>query len=330
MADEYFMRSASANFIDMDVIAAGPVVPEQSAVFDRFWASDYAWPVQDIVASPLDAAAAARRFDELVSLAPPEFEPSSNDPLGRGSVESELASGRIQLAPALSRVLADEPSKVGGLSRDQNVSTVTRSVLAEFLKARAEVTIASPYFIPGPVGMASMKEAIEHGVRVVVFTNGLGATDEPLVHWRYSRYRRAMLKLGVEIYELSPSLSRQSGGFGDFGMSLGRLHAKVAVIDQHEVFIGSMNFDARSAWTNTETGLLIESPELAQGLGDLIARDRGESVYRLRLAADGESIEWISTDRNGKERVLTDEPDNSWWLRLKMYLLEPFASEELL
>ena len=330
MADEYFMRSAAANFIDMDVIAAGPVVAEQSAVFDRFWASPYAWPIDAIVPSPLDAAASARRFDELVSKTPPEFEPMDKDPLGRGTVQSELATGRMPLAYASARVFADDPSKVRGLDRGKDVSTVTRRVLAEFETANAEITISSPYFIPGPIGMASMKRATEHGIRMSVFTNGLGATDEPLVHWRYARYRRDMLKIGVEIYELSPKLSREAGGFGDFRMSLGRLHAKVAVIDQHKLFIGSMNFDARSAWSNTEIGLLIESPALSENIADLVAHDRGESTYRLRLAADGDTIEWIATDRQGRQHVFTSEPDNDWWLQLKMYVLEPFASEELL
>ena len=236
----------------------------------------------------------------------------------------------MPLAYATALVFADDPSKVKGLAHERRSPTVTRSVLAEFEKADAEITIASPYFIPGPIGMASMQRAIEHGIRISVFTNGLGATDEPLVHWRYARYRRDMLRLGVELYELSPRLSREAGGFGDFRMSLGRLHAKVAVIDQHKLFIGSMNFDARSAWSNTEIGLLIESPALSESIADLVAHDRGKSTYRLRLAADGEEIEWIATDRDGNQHVLTSEPDDDWWRRLKMYVLEPFSSEELL
>ena len=175
-----------------------------------------------------------------------------------------------------------------------------------------------------------MKEAIDNHVRVVVLTNALGATDEPLVHWRYARYRRELLKMGVEIYELSPNLARDAGNFGDFRKSFGRLHAKVAVIDRRTLFIGSMNLDPRSASTNTEFGMFIDSPALSQAAYGLFDKDRGASVYRLRLAADGETIEWVSTGRDGKASVLRDEPDNNWLLRLKMFLLEPFATEELL
>ena len=330
MADEYFMRSRSANFIDMDILSAGPVVRELSAVFDRYWNSEHAYPIDSVVREPLDRTALQRRFDELVATAAPDIAPAASDPLGRPSVETELRSGRVALTLAPATVFADSPTKIDSRSRAPDVSTVTRSVLASVATAQSEVVVTSPYFIPGPIGLAMMKDATAHHVDVAVFTNSLGATDEPLVHWRYAHYRRQMLRLGVKLYELSPDLVRSVGTFGDFGKSFGRLHAKVLVIDRREIIVGSMNFDERSAWTNTEAGLLIESPELAEDIRMLVGRDKHESVYQLRLAADNETIEWVTTAADGTETVLLDEPHSYWLLRLKMYLLEPFASEELL
>ena len=301
MADEYFMRSVQANFIDMDVIAAGPVVRELSGVFDRYWNSDYTYPVQSVVPLQINTAAAQRRFDELARNPAPEFESDSGDPFGLATVEFELAAGRLSLTFANASVFADAPAKIARKDRDENLATVTRSTLEAFESAQREVVIASPYFIPGPIGLAMMKNAIDHHIRVVVLTNALGATDEPLVHWRYARYRRELLKMGVEIYELSPNLSRESGSFGDFRKSFGRLHAKVAVIDRRTLFVGSMNLDARSAWSNTESGLLIDSPAPSQAAYSLFDKDGGASVYKLRLAlaADGETLEWVATDRDG-------------------------------
>ncbi|HZV91712.1 MAG TPA: phospholipase D family protein [Caldimonas sp.] len=329
MADEYFMRSKLANFIDLDVISAGPVVRELSAVFDRYWNSEPAWPVQDVVPLRVEPADASGRFDSLVRHAPAELLPASSGPLGMTSVDDELAQGRLSLVFANAAVFADAPAKVGRGFRTPTATTVGTSVVEELQGARFEVQIASPYFIPGPTGMALLKEAIDHGVHVIVFTNSLGATDEPLVHFRYVRYRKAMLKLGVTIYELSPDLVRRSGSFGDFGKSFGRLHAKVTVLDRKRVFIGSMNYDERSAWSNTESGLLIESPELAGQILALTGRDRSESVYRLRLGPDDE-VQWVVTAADGTERVLSEEPHRNWLLGLKMFLLEPFASEDLL
>jgi putative cardiolipin synthase len=331
MADEYFMRSRLANFIDLDVISAGPIVRDLSDVFDRYWNSEHAWPVQDVVPLASDAATAARRFDALVQHATPELAPATPlDPLGHLAVGSELSAGRLALSFANAAVFADAPTKVERNFRTPTATTVELSVIEELQSARSEIQIASPYFIPGSTGMAHIKEAIDHGIRVVVFTNSLGATDEPLVHFRYTRYRRAMLKLGVTIYELSPDLARKTGSFGDFGKSFGRLHAKVTVIDRKRVFIGSMNYDERSAWSNTESGLLIESPALAAQILSFIERDRLESVYRLQLAADGQTVQWVVTNPDGSEQVLSHEPHNDWLLDLKMMLLEPFASEDLL
>jgi putative cardiolipin synthase len=329
MADEYFMRSAEANFIDLDVLAAGPVVREQSKVFDLYWNSPFAWPIESVAAAPAEAAPGST-FEALVQGATPHVELPALDPLEQPALGVELTGGRATLAFAPAEVFADAPAKVVRDSHDENVSTVARSTLEAIQAARKEVLVASPYFIPGPVGMAMIEQARAHGIRIAIFTNALGATDEPLVHWRYARYRRALLKLGVEIYELSPELARDAGSFGNFRKSFGRLHAKVALIDGRQLFVGSLNLDQRSAWSNTESGLLIDSPALAGEIGKLIGHDRLASVYALRLAADRESIEWVATGADGKQVVTRTEPHDSWLHRLKMQLLGPFAPEELL
>lgn len=52
-----------------------------------------------------------------------------------------------------------------------------------------------------------------------------------------------MLRLGMELYELSPDLSRLTGNFGSFGKSIGRLHVKAATVDQRWLLVGSVNLD---------------------------------------------------------------------------------------
>jgi putative cardiolipin synthase len=180
MADEYFMRSDLANFIDVDVIAAGSVVREQSAVFDRYWNSEQAWPIESIVALPLDADAAQRHFDALsrAAMADPMLE--ATDPMGGRPVGVELAVGQVSLVFARAEVFADAPAKVVRHARSETMATVARSILESLNEARREVLLASPYFIPGPSGMATIKEACDRGVHIALITNSLGATDEPL------------------------------------------------------------------------------------------------------------------------------------------------------
>jgi len=53
IGDQYFTRDPTSNFIDLDVVAAGPIVPQLSASFDAFWNSRYAYPIA-AVAAPVD------------------------------------------------------------------------------------------------------------------------------------------------------------------------------------------------------------------------------------------------------------------------------------
>jgi putative cardiolipin synthase len=114
-----------------------------------------------------------------------------------------------------------------------------------------------------------------------------------------------------------------------FGQSLGRLHAKLVVIDKKRLFIGSMNLDPRSATINTELGAIVESPQLARELLRIIDIDRLQSAYRVRLAPNGSGLQWLSNDGD-KEMILNEEPDSTPWLRIKLWLLSPFVPVEQL
>ena len=96
IANEYFMRSTEANFIDIDLLSSGPVVRTMSEVFDNYWNSEHAYPVQSLVGPMFEAAAARQRFDEIVRRFPAESALLSHDGLGRTSVEAQLASGRLE------------------------------------------------------------------------------------------------------------------------------------------------------------------------------------------------------------------------------------------
>jgi putative cardiolipin synthase len=134
----------------------------------------------------------------------------------------------------------------------------------------------------------------------------------------------------VHIYEIGSKLGRRSTLTGDFGHSIARLHAKVAVIDQRLIFIGSMNMDPRSRLENTEMGLIIDSAAFAQTLSMLFQQRVTEDAFRLRLTPDGEHIEWLETEADGGLKVHRAEPGNTWWPRLQIWLLSPFVDASLL
>jgi putative cardiolipin synthase len=326
IAAEYFMRSEAANFIDLDVLSSGAVVPSLSAVFDDFWNSEEVRPVAQVTGVRLDGAA-RERFDARVVDAPDVVE-RDRDVLGQLSVAAQLDAGHLALTIATARVLADSPIKVRG----EGEATVTQQTVAIFAAAHENVGIVSPYFIPGETGMQIIRSvgATQENGRIMLVTNSLASTDEPLVYDRYARYRVQLLKAGVRIYEVGAGLSRDSERLGDFGRSLSRLHAKVATIDHRRVFIGSMNLDPRSATENTEIGLVIDSPALAETINSLFRERVQLGTYRLRLTADGEHIEWVETDSGGREHVHASEPGDDPWLRFKLWLLAPWVPEGLL
>ena len=114
-----------------------------------------------------------------------------------------------------------------------------------------------------------------------------------------------------------------------FGTSIGRLHAKLAVIDRQTLFIGSMNLDPRSARKNTEMGVIIESPQLSKEVVRLLNIAALQSAYRLRISQGDGQLEWLATEMD-KEEIMHEEPASTFCMRFELELLRPLAPEELL
>ena len=334
IANEYFLRSEADNFIDMDAFAVGRLIDPLAALFDRYWNSDPVYPLLSVAHSTLTPVQAAAYFERATS---PEHTPApaalpSNDILGYGPLRDDLADGRLGLIWGEAYAFADHPDKPfeGTVGGDLLETSVTYNIIEPMMKARSELVISSPYFVPGAKGMALLRQLRARGVKISVLTNGLAATDEPVVHIGYSRYREEMLRLGIELYEVSGTRVKRNLRMFHFGESLGRLHAKLLVIDKQVVFIGSMNFDPRSATINTELGAIIDSKPLARELSRVIDLDRLQSAWRVRLAASGQGLEWLGADESGEERAHTTEPDATPWTRFKLWLLGPLVPEALL
>ena len=336
IADEYFMRHAQSNFVDLDAFVTGALVPKLGELFDEYWNSPAVFPLGTIIRMPTDLAEARERFDidtGVGGTVPPE-PPPATDVLGYGPLADELDAGRLGLVWAEATAYADPPARLKGMATTyanvpiEDVESVRYNVLDLIRSARTEVVITSPYLIPGERGMALFSESRAKGVKFKLLTNSLAATDEPLVHVGYRKYRHDMLKLGIDLYELSPIRVKRASRLGMFASSQGRLHAKTAVIDRSRVFIGSMNFDPRSDKLNTEMGLFINSPLLAREVLRLMDLDKLQASYRVVLNPDG-GLRWLAAD-DEVEVMLDREPDVSRGAMLLLDLLAPLAPEELL
>jgi cardiolipin synthase C len=332
IADEYFTRSATSNFVDMDVFVVGPVVRQLASIFDVYWNSPQAYPVEAILGESADREEARRSFDHLVDdgeqmrslvLAP-------SDILGYGPISDDLDAGRLGLVWGTAVAFADQPGKVMATSAEMARSmSAQMNVMDRVMESKSEVVISSPYLIPGSIGVQAFGDLRKRNVKVTILTNSFAANDVPLAHTGYARYRVDLLRSGIDIYELSPTRIQRNERLMLPGMSLGRLHAKTAVIDQSSVYIGSVNLDPRSESVNTELGLFARCPELAKEVIRVINISKLQSSYRLRFANDGQSLEWLAIDDQG-EVVLSEEPEVTPRMRLQNMLLAPFVPEQLL
>ncbi|MDB6085375.1 MAG: cardiolipin synthetase [Gammaproteobacteria bacterium] len=316
IGDQYFTRDPRSNFIDLDVVVAGAIVPKLSASFDAFWNSKYAYPIASVAAPVQHPEEVPQALEERAMAGESSW------------LAHELDGHDLQLMWVPATVLADRPGKMASEVVPDEEVTIANNIKTLMRSAQQEVIVISPYFVPGPDGVALMRELAERGVHIRILTNSLASTDSPLVHNGYGRYRVALLKLGVELSEVRPKLGQKRPRFHPFHGSNASLHAKALVIDQKTVFIGSMNMDARSARTNSELGLVIRSAEIARQVTSLLDDVSADGSYKLELDAN-ERIVW-SSGEPGSEKLWHTDPETTRSQRILLKLMAPFAPEELL
>ncbi|TFZ07098.1 phospholipase D family protein [Ramlibacter henchirensis] len=363
LGDEYFGGDQKSNFVDLDVLAAGAIVRQMSASFDRYWNDELAYPVQALLKPPdlerLQKEPAAKSSDPAREPAG-NVQPVSMSPSGTvlpNVTATAVVSARrppmdLQRAPitwAPAVLLVDKPGKVGpGDDEVDRRDTAVDGLLHLIQQAQREVLIISPYFVPGADMMKLMAELRRRGVAVRVLTNSLASNDAPAAHAGYRRYRPDLLAMGVELYEMraDPASAGLEGGSGssgsssNAGISLGSaaggsksgrsrasLHSKAVIIDRHLAVIGSMNLDLRSQLKNSEVGLVIRSQSLAQACASLIESSFARGAYRLEQGPEG--LRWRAPP-GAPFQDATSEPEAPLKLRLLVNLLAPFAPDEML
>jgi putative cardiolipin synthase len=190
-----------------------------------------------------------------------------------------------------------------------------------------DLTIESAYFVVGNRGVEAMQKLHDRGVTVRILTNSLASNDVLAAHAGHAKYRKQLLKTDARIYEVRPDSGVIKKNWE--GDSKAGLHTKALVFDRKAVFIGSFNLDPRSANINTEAGLYIESPEMAEEI--LAYMDEGvkpENSYQV-LLDEKDHLYWI-TEEEGVEVRYDKEPKSSFGQRFMSGLIQILPVESQL
>ncbi|HEY4067721.1 MAG TPA: phospholipase D family protein [Burkholderiaceae bacterium] len=335
LADEYFLRGTQGNFIDFDLLLAGEVVPHLAGWFDLYWNSPYVYPVRDIAAASgrvlLSDDATRARFESSTANEHRPDPPLAPDSFGAPAISYGLAQGRLLFLNAPSTAFADSPSKIDSANAPMtDEETLTHRFLQQLSTSRSEITMFSPYFIPGNEALRRIAKLRADGVNVKVVTNSLAVSDEPLVSIGLERHQIELLKMGVELYELSSErLKLDSTLKGLLGTSTGRLHAKMAFIDRQIALVGSMNLDPRSASINTEIGVRVVSPVLTEMVFEAFKVGELAGVYQVKLREHNLGVHWVAIDGEKTDERDID-PDTSLWQRMRLLVLSWFVPESQL
>ena len=328
IGDEYFGAAEGVLFADLDVLAVGAVVGEVAADFDRYWASASAYPLDRIVSPPPVGEAA---------MLPAAADRAANDERARRYLRAlrgndfvvDAVAGRLPLQWSPVSMVSDDPRK--GLGEAAEEELLIHGLGRILGRPRATVDLVSPYFVPTAAGVEALGALAARGVRIRILTNALEATDVAAVHAGYARRRVALLQAGIVLYELrrqatDTEVEDKAGPFGSSGSSL---HAKTFAVDGKRVFVGSFNFDPRSARLNTELGFVIENPALAGEVARAFDSRIPANAYELRLDEAG-LLYWLEPRADGTVVRHDSEPGTGFWRRFGVGVLSLLPIEWLL
>lgn len=326
VGDEYFDAGNEVLFHDLDVLAVGPLARDVSNDFDRYWASASSYPVDRIVPAP-DAGELVRLASRASRLETDPAAAAYIRALQSSEFVRRMLAGELAFEWTPVRVVSDDPAKA--LGRAPPDALIGQRLKAALGEPAQELLVVSPYFVPTAAGVEAFVAMARSGVKISVLTNSLAATDVAAVHAGYAKWRKPLLDAGIALYEMKPTASsaREAERAG-VGSSASSLHAKTFAVDRSRVFVGSFNFDPRSARLNTEMGFVIDSPALAKEMVDAFDRSLPQHAYQLRDGPDG-ALQWV--ERQGDHMVVHDaEPRTGIGLRLAVWLLSLLPIEWLL
>lgn len=275
LAEEYF-GLRPRNFVDRDVYVEGPSAEEVDRHFEGLWSCPDVSDLR-VRVSAADKMKASRLLDDAATGKALEGFVAVNT--GRNWSEGQKDAQSV-------RFIHDPIGGAGGARVAERLEEVIAG-------AKNEVVIESPYLVPSGSMLRLLEKKLAEGVRVRIVTNSLRSCDGALPFAGYIKYRRRMLRAGVDLREYRGPDT---------------LHAKTLVIDGRTVLVGSYNIDPRSENLNTEVMCMAEDETIAR---------------QLLASIDGHSgNSWTVGARDHRPHVPRAWRFRAWAARLVLPLLE--------
>jgi len=329
---EYFDASENFQFTDMDILFYGNAVDHANQVFQDFWNDDLSYSVPQLLGNATqEQLSKLRKYYELTALQKDQLKRRIE--LAEKQINEHLKDRPINWAKA--HFIADSPNKIRGeASGNQLIYHQMLNIMGE---PKQHLELVSAYFVPTRKGTDYLAELVKNNVEVRVLTNSFLANDVPVVHAFYKKYRHDLLKGGVKIHEFKPYIERNKRTWYEVvtgnvipakNKNASSLHAKFFDIDGM-VFIGSFNFDPRSANLNTEVGLVVESDVLQDQISTSLDQYLPQIAYELKLNSQGNVI-WLDHQKDGSVVEYSHDPESTKFQRFAMKAVSYFPIEWLM
>ncbi|MGE8317362.1 MAG: phospholipase D family protein [Comamonas sp.] len=180
LGDAYFGTAESSNFLDADLLAAGPIVQDLSRSFDSYWNNPRAYPVQSLIAreelealrqssAARDAGQGGPRSSSRPTLPDGEPRPGSPQPSAEQRLRAwDMRAADLRTMPlvwARSVMLADEPSKIPTVDSDGLTDPLSAS---KGTLASAQLAgINTPRGAPPPAAASGADSVVEGLIHLI-------------------------------------------------------------------------------------------------------------------------------------------------------------------
>lgn len=317
---EYFDASDNFQFTDMDILFYGTAVQHANDVFHEFWNDNLSYSVPQLLGNGnQEQLAKLRQYYELTALQKDQLKKRIE--LAEKQINKHLKDRPINWAKA--HFIADSPNKIRGeATKDQLIYSQMLNIMGE---PKQHLELVSAYFVPTRKGTDYLVNLSKDDVRIRILTNSFLANDVAVVHAFYQKYRHDLLQNGIKLYEFKPYIERNKRTWYEVvtgnvipakGKNTSSLHAKFFDIDGM-VFIGSFNFDPRSANLNSEVGLVVESDVLQKYISKSLDQYLPQIAYELKLNKQGEII-WLDQHKDGSIVEYKHDPETTKFQRFAM------------